>query len=546
MLRGCLTPLSPRKPSGLPYVQPNRVGRLSYVRRIPADLLPFAGNQKIIRRSLGLKTTNQADPVVIQAWTRAHEEAEALLNQAEAAKVAAAAQPQEITAPAPEVTPLTPRDRAGIAAEPWRKLLETIDQGPAAADDFKDLVEFRELMRQVVVELQASGDRELAHALATRLGQRLLAPVLASLNVRTDPTTDALLSTRLWGYVDDLRADVKARREGDYSTDRLKSKAPPLPQKQVSWAQVLEQYAISVGGTTEDDGIGVSKDRIAQYRLYIREICEVSGKAFPAELQVDHARQYVNHLQQGSLAIKTQQKRVDGLRNLYQIAIQYGLLDENPFGNMRIKVPRGSEENSYRSFTADELKAILQQVRKINKIDRCWVVEALLCTGARAAEIIKLRHSDIAQTEAGIWYLDFKHQPTDAYPTSLKGAQAGERKTPLHAALLASGYEPYLQRRSKGYVIEMSTDTSAWSLWFKGAVLIPLGLYERKRTGLHSLRNTAIDLWREAGLSGEVRKALVAHANTDVQDRIYGEGLKNMPDVLYKELSKVNLKNYIE
>ena len=38
----------------------------------------------------------------------------------------------------------------------------------------------------------------------------------------------------------------------------------------------------------------------------------------------------------------------------------------------------------------------------------------------------------------------------------------------------------------------------------------------------------------------------MAHANTDVQDRVYGEGLKNMPDVLFKELSKVNLKNYLE
>ena len=63
---------------------------------------------------------------------------------------------------------------------------------------------------------------------------------------------------------------------------------------------------------------------------------------------------------------------------------------------------------------------------------------------------------------------------------------------------------------------------------------------------VNSLRNTAIDLWREAGLSGEVLKALVAHANTDVHDRVYGEGLKNMPDVLYKEMSKVSLKSYIE
>lgn len=106
--------------------------------------------------------------------------------------------------------------------------------------------------------------------------------------------------------------------------------------------------------------------------------------------------------------------------------------------------------------------------------------------------------------------------------------------------------QKFLKRRSEGYVVDMSTDTSAWSAWFKKYVLVPLGIYEAHRTGLHSLRNTAIDLWREAGLSGEIRKALVAHANTDVQDQIYGEGLRNMPGVLYKELKKVNYSNHLE
>ena len=174
------------------------------------------------------------------------------------------------------------------------------------------------------------------------------------------------------------------------------------------------------------------------------------------------------------------------------------------------------------------------------------MVAALLCTGARAGEVLKLRHRDICQTKDGVWYVDFKHQPTDVHPTLLKGAQAGERKTPLHPLLVTPLCRDYLQRKREGYVINMSTDTSSWTMWFRRSVLIPLGIYERKRTGLHSFRNTAIDLWREAGLRGEVRKALVAHANTDVHDRVYGEGLKNMPSVLYKELMKVDLKEYLE
>lgn len=68
---------------------------------------------------------------MIQAWNRAQEEAEALLHQAETVK--AAADVQKLS-PKQEPTPLKPRDRAGIAAEPWRQLLEVLDQGPSAAE----------------------------------------------------------------------------------------------------------------------------------------------------------------------------------------------------------------------------------------------------------------------------------------------------------------------------------------------------------------------------------------------------------------------------
>ena len=58
---------------------------------------------------------------------------------------------------------------------------------------------------------------------------------------------------------------------------------------------------------------------------------------------------------------------------------------------------------------------------------------------------------------------------------------------------------------------------------------------------MHSLRNTAIDLWREAGIDAEFSRAFVAHAAKDVQDRVYGSGLKNMPDILAKEINKLDL-----
>ena len=61
-----------------------------------------------MRRSLGVSSTNQSDPAVIQAWNRVHTEVEALLTQAKAQHT------QQLES-IPQEIPLSPRDAAEIA-----------------------------------------------------------------------------------------------------------------------------------------------------------------------------------------------------------------------------------------------------------------------------------------------------------------------------------------------------------------------------------------------------------------------------------------------
>ena len=304
-------------------------------------------------------------------------------------------------------------------------MLAMLDDGVQEPEALMRMLQIREQLRNARPQLVASRYQKQADELKAQISEELLAPVLESLGIHVGERSYGQIERLLYGYTGDFRADFDARKQSVYGSEQLKRKAPPLPEKQVSWEQLLEQYAITVGGTTEKDGIGVSRNRIIQYKLYIREVIKITRKHFPGELTIDDARLFVNKLQTGSLAVGTQQKRLDGLRHLYQIAIEYGLLESNPFTSMRIKVPRGAEENSYRSFTKDELKAIFSHIRRMKKMDRQWVIEALLCTGARTGEILKLRNSDICQTEEGIWFIDFKHQPTGDYPTSLKAHSQG-------------------------------------------------------------------------------------------------------------------------
>ena len=88
--------------------------------------------------------------------------------------------------------------------------------------------------------------------------------MLKALDIEVDALTYARLEKQLGAYLEDWCMEMNARLQGDYGTNRLASKAPPLPEKKISWEQLLDQYLISVGGTTENDGVGVSEDRILQ------------------------------------------------------------------------------------------------------------------------------------------------------------------------------------------------------------------------------------------------------------------------------------------
>lgn len=472
---------------------------------------------------------------MIAAWNAVNTQVEAQITQAKAQH---ARKSGAIT----EVTALSPRDIAAIGAEPWRKLLKAGDDGQITPQIEALLAEAGGKALAALVSVLQTGDIQQAEQTKREIAATLLGDVLNQLQISPDPGTSEQIQKRLLGYARNMRRDLEARADGDFGSSVLEDKAPPLPKRKLRWEQVLEQYRISVGGTTESDGQGVGKDRIAAYQNAIADFIKRTGKHFPDEITIDDAREYANSLQASELAIRTQQKKFEMMKYLYKIGVEYGLLDRNPLLSISIKRPKGAAVKTYRSFTREELVRIFEYLSETADISRQWVVSALLCTGGRSAEIICLRTGDIKRTKSGVYYIDFAHRPQDEFPTSLKGGDAGERKTPLHPRLIKQGHFKAIKKKGSGYLMsEYTTGTSSWTGWYRDQVLKPLGIYEQGTTGLHSLRNTAIDLWREAGIDAEFRRAFVAHASKDVQDKIYGLGLKNMPDILSKEMEKLDL-----
>tara|TARA_B100000674_G_C37958494_1_gene970849 strand:+ start:992 stop:1696 length:705 start_codon:yes stop_codon:yes gene_type:complete len=224
--------------------------------------------------------------------------------------------------------------------------------------------------------------------------------------------------------------------------------------------------------------------------------------------------------------------------NLFAIGLRVGLLDQNPFNGLRIKRPKGERDRGYRSFTREELVVIFQEINNLPPNQKNVLPLVLLMTGARMGDIIYLRHRDIQQTKKGTWFFNMVDEPKDEYPRTLKGGSEDERMTPVHPLLVKRGILELVEAGKQGYVFENRSNESL-SAWFK-RLLQKTEIYEFRRTGLHSLRGTAIDAWRAARLPEDVRRALTGHSSKDVQDRTYGEGLQQMPDILHAELSKVD------
>lgn len=522
----------PRKPKGLPYVRVNRQGRLQYYRRVPPGKRCFFQGKAAFTCVLDCDPAEPNGKAAYEAWSRANKEYERRIAQEIAPDAAE-------TALEGQQTPISPRDAAGIASEPLRMLLNAGESGQITQEMEDLLVAVALFADSAAYQVATTGDIGAAEQAKGAITQAFVGDLLNQLRITPDAAGMAEIQKRLLQYLQVAGADAAKREAGDYSPGELERISPPVPQIQVTYADLIDQWLKDAGGYRKEKGSGVDRKRYAQYWTAVRELIQITGKHFPIELTIADVRGYINTIQESDKAIATKRARISTLTNLFAVALRYGLLDSNVFQGMQIKVPKNTRQLSYRPFTKDELRLIVKDLHNSRNQTRAMIAKALLATGARSSDVSQLRHRDIKQTDAGIYYFDFVDEPTDKYPHPLKGGASDERHTPLHPWLIDQGFLKFVQPNGEGFIFgEQKADLL--SQWFQ-AILRRLGFYEWRVTGLHSLRGTFIDLTREARLPQDVRRALTGHSSKDVQDKTYGEGLQKMPDVLHAELIKVDL-----
>ena len=522
----------PRQPKHLPYLRVNRAGRLQYYRRIPADRRHLFGNKGAFTLVLDCDPSKPKSKAARHAWKQADTAYEQQLAGSTAPK-------PQIPAPDVEKPAMSPRDLAGLAAEPLRTLLKAGESGQISRE-MEDLLEsWRQLSWAMLEQVLVTNNLQEAQRIKRLLIEELVGDSLHRLQIKADADAMAVIEQKFKGYLPAYARDLAKREAGDWSPSELERISPPPPQSQVTYEDLLQQWLLDAGGLRRENGIGVSEKRYECYQRVISELTRETGKQYPGEITTSDARRFINWIQEGSLAIRTKQQRITCISNLFGIAVRFGLLDANPFAEMRIKTPKNVRESNYRPFTKPELQAIHAELKHCKNQDRAIIVKTLLVTGARSSDISKLRYQDIKRSASGVLYLDLVDDPNGTHPHPLKGGASDERKTPLHPWLIAQGFTEYEGSGMSGYIFG-DEDNSKLSGWFN-RLLKRVGIDEPRCAVLHSLRGTWIDLMREARLPQDVRRAVTGHSSRDVQDRTYGEGLQNMPDVLHQELVKIDL-----
>ena len=427
--------------------------------------------------------------------------------------------------------PLSKRDVAGIAGQVLLDIRAAVSEQQMMSDRYA----------QALVALAIKTKQQGISGISLADMAVIARPVLNQLDIDPSAADMERIGEALLEYLPVMQADMAKLAHLDYSPPRLAEVAPAAPRRQTSWRDLFNAWVQSTGGVLETDGYGVSQERQQPYQVAIAEFQKNLSTEPPSALTITDARAYVGWLEQHSdLAPRTQQGRLTCIKNLLKIGVQKGLVDANPFAELTISTPAGlSDELGYRAFTKEELIAIFETQKTETSLHYRLVPYVLIATGCRLSEALQLRTTDIKKTDAGIWYIDWRHEPTAELPMLLKTKAKNNRCCPMHPLLVEAGLSELASKKTVR-VFRDAPSSTAFSQWFKKK-LVELEMWEKKKTVLHSLRGSARDLWREAGLPQDYRNALTGHQSKEVGESSYGQGLSQMPDVVYKQLIKVDL-----
>jgi integrase len=231
----------------------------------------------------------------------------------------------------------------------------------------------------------------------------------------------------------------------------------------------------------------------------------------------EHANQFRAWMASEGYRTSTIKRRIGVVKAVFNVAIRER---ELPIANVfqKVRIPDlGKDAVSRKSFTQKELQIITKACRTTDD-DLRWIVAFLIDTGARLAEVVGLRISDI--------HLKGRFPFVDICGNDARGikTRASTRKVPLVGESLWAakrvvasaqvGQKYAFPRYAGDEVCKSSSASAAVCKWLRS-----IGIAK----GAHNFRHTIRDRLRDADAPKEIQDAIGGWSRQDIGEQ-YGEG----------------------
>ena len=248
-------------------------------------------------------------------------------------------------------------------------------------------------------------------------------------------------------------------------------------------------------------------------------------------------------------------KRLTKLSSFGNWGVRQGLLNANPFRDMKLEVKKQLTQSKpfsiadlrdilkpeiYLDWTVNYKHSIYNEGGAKNQMPYYWIFPLGILSGLRTNEMCQLRLSDIRK-ENGVWFMHVE----ESEQTRVKTENA-IRKVPVHPQLIDLGFIDYvgnLKRKRKDRVFWELTQTrdgyaKQVSRHYNEKYLPAVGVWEKRVKVLYCTRHTFINCLYSKKVDENVIKSLVGHEKEFTMKHYGGDPFTS--ERLLKEISKVS------
>lgn len=280
----------------------------------------------------------------------------------------------------------------------------------------------------------------------------------------------------------------------------------------------------------------VRESTLIQHSISMKHFLEVTGDIGLQRVRHDHGERFIQACLASGNAPATANKKIRSLKRLFQLAVERGQLEENPFTRLRKpKIPR----KKVRIYNEAECERLIESARVLSQEDNLhWDLLVLLAlsTGMRRAELLNAVWEDI----------DFGKQTIDVSPKKETNHTWGwqikdcDRRTlPLtrEVMLLLSHHRKDLPDAYPYVLVPPARHARILQLRQEGRLkfhqrVCPVNNFTRQfrkilahakisRGQFHDLRRTCLSGWLASGLSEYDVMTLAGHADFATTHRFY-------------------------